>query len=129
MTALACQNIRLDSQVLAIAEQPRHGLSVGEFLAQACSELALYRNEAPVRTVYSGGWFLLQSPEPATFILMCPVCGTSERFERELDFARMAHCRSCAYGRILGEEPFNAGARAFAAVDDGLDRLWPEALT
>jgi hypothetical protein len=83
----------------------------------------------PVRTVYSGGWFLLQSPDPMTFILMCPVCGTSERFERELDFARMAHCRSCRYGWILGEEPFDAGARAFEAVDFGLDRLWPEATT
>jgi hypothetical protein len=89
----------------------------------------MYRNEVPVRTVYSGGWFLLQSPELSTFVLMCPVCGTNERFERELDFVRMAHCRSCGYGRIMGEDPMNAGARAFEAVDDGLDLLWPEATT
>jgi hypothetical protein len=126
---LACQNINLTSHVLGINERRQDGLSVGELLAHLCSNMAFYRNEAPVPTVYSGSWFLLQAPELTTFILMCPVCGTSERFERELDFARMAHCRSCGYGRILGEDPMNAGARAFEAVDDGLDRLWPDGPT
>jgi len=123
---LACQNIRLTSQMLAIDERPGRGLSVGEFLAHLCSKIPLYGSDVPVRTVYSGGWFLLQSPGLTTFILLCPVCETSERFERELDFHRMAHCRSCGYGRILGEDPGDAGARAFEAVDDGLDLLWPE---
>jgi hypothetical protein len=126
---LACHDVDLDCHVLAIDGRSRGELTVGELLARLCSSMALYRNEEPVPTVYSGGWFLLQSPEPTTFVLMCPICGTSDRFERELDIVRMGHCGSCRYGSVLDEEPWDAGARAFAAVDDGLDLMWPDAGT
>jgi hypothetical protein len=126
---LACQDVGLWCEVLAIDEQPRRGLTVGEFLAQLCSATACYGSNVPVPTVYSDGWFLLQSPEPTTFILLCPVCGTTERFERELDFDRMAWCRACGYGHVMGAERGSAGAQAFAAVDAGLDLLWPDAAT
>ncbi len=95
-------------------------------LESAVCRHSAFLGSTAIPTVYSGSWFLLQSEAETSFTLVCPCGGTRARFDRELDFTRMAWCQSCRYGAVPGEGPLEAGARAFEAVDEGVDALQAE---
>jgi len=117
------QDVRLESAVLREAGHPLvEPRRLGDYVAMLCRDYA-FLGSAPVPTVYCGSWFLLQSRELTSFTLLCPCCGIHAHFDRELDFVRMAWCQRCRYGAVLGEDPQQAGARAFEAVDEGLTML------
>jgi hypothetical protein len=120
--AIINQETRLECRVLSIHGEPRD-MRLGDYLAVLCTEVSALAKE-PAPTVYAGSWFLLQSLEPAAFILLCPCCGSQALF-RTIEIERYAWCERCRYGAVAGESQMEAGARAFAAIDEGLDQLRP----
>ena len=120
------QDVRLESAVLSEAGEPlSEPRRLGDYLAMLC-RASPFLDSTAVPTVYCGSWFLLQSQAVTSFTIICPCCGTHAHFDRELDFTRIAWCQSCRYGAVLGEDPLEAGARAFEAVDEGVDALATE---
>ena len=120
--AIINQETRLESRVLSLGGKSTD-MRLGDYLARLCADVPALGNK-PAPTVYSGSWFLLQSSEAATCILLCPCCG-SQAFFRAVEIERAAWCERCRYGAIDGDSRWDAGEQAFEAIVEGMNQLRP----